>query len=151
MVREYVIVRPRAWSMRTEFREGEKVVAVLSGSKSFGRKAVATMDDKVFVLSTGGKRALRSRMRAAGQTDDIALMEHTHAMTGAISIGDEAYELTRTIDGPWEVRSTRRGLVMTFVRDPKDPSQGRAVMDLQDENALTLAVLAWFALRTMEC
>ena len=53
MVREYVIVRPRAWSMRTEFREGEKVVAVLSGSKSFGRKAVATMDDKVFVLSTG--------------------------------------------------------------------------------------------------
>ncbi len=137
--------------MSTELRVGDEVVAVLSGSKSFGRKATATVGDKLFILSSSGKNTLRSRLRESGKVDDVVVMEHTGAAKGAISIGDAAYELLRSIEGTWEVRSPDRGLIMTFVRDVKDPSQGRAVMDVQDDNALLLALFVWFALRTMEC
>lgn len=147
---ELSIVRPRAWSMRTEIRGGDDMMAVLSGAKSFGRKAVATVGDRTFVLSTGGKRALTTRMRESGRMDDAVVMKHTAAAKGEIAIGDAAYELSRLPDGRWQIVSKERGPVMTIVRDAKDPSQGRAVMELQDDNALTLVLVSWFALRTME-
>ena len=131
MIEEYSIVRPKAWSMRTEFRAGSEVLADLSGAKSFGRKATATVGDKTYILSTGGKKVLISRMRESGKVDDVAVMEHISATKGAIVTGGAAYELT-------------------FVRDLKDPSQGRIVIDLPDDNALTLALLGWLALRSME-
>ncbi|KQM12486.1 hypothetical protein AOA80_02075 [Methanomassiliicoccales archaeon RumEn M1] len=77
-------------------------------------------------------------------------MKHTAAAKGEIAIGDAAYELSRLPDGRWQIVSKERGPVMTIVRDAKDPSQGRAVMELQDDNALTLVLVSWFALRTME-
>lgn len=150
-VKEIVIVRPKAWSMKTELRVDGKVVATLSGSKSFGRKAVAKVGDKTYVLSSGGKNDLRSRLRESGELSDIMLMEHTGAAKGTITIGGSTYELSRSLDGPWEIRSAARGLIMTFIRDAKDLSQGRAVMDVQDDNALMLALFTWFALRSMEC
>ncbi len=147
---ELRIIRPKAWSMRTEFREGDTLLAVLTGSKSFGRKAAATIGGQTYVLSTGGKRALFSRMRESGRMDDVAVMEHVGAARGSIVIGDATYELSRSPDGRWTIRSEERGPLLTFVRDVKDPSQGRVVIELQDDNALTLALLGWFSLRSME-
>lgn len=147
---EFRIIRPKAWSMRTELRDGEALLATLSGAKSFGRKAVAAIGDRTYILSTGGKRTLISRMRESGKGDDAAVMEHVAASRGAMLIDGTAYELSRSPGGLWTIGSEERGTVLTFMRDPKDPSQGRVVIDHQDGNALTLAILAWFSLRSME-
>lgn len=150
MIKELAIVRPRAWSMRTEFRSGDAVQAVLSGDKVFGRRATATVGGRMYMLSSGGKNRLISRMRESGKTQDAAVMEHTAAAKGIMTIGGEAYELSRSPNGVWTIASGERGPLLWYARDPKDPSQGKAVIGLPDENALLLALLGWFALRTME-
>ena len=150
MIEEYSIVRPKAWSMRTEFRAGSEVLADLSGAKSFGRKATATVGDKTYILSTGGKKVLISRMRESGKMEDVVVMEHTAAAKGVMTMGGSVYELSRSPDGQWTIVSAERGPLLTFVCDPKDPSQGRIVIDLPDDNALLLALLGWFSLRAME-
>jgi len=150
MVREFTIVRPRAWSMHTEFHNNGEIVATLSGPKGFGRKAVATVGDDTLILSTGGRRRLISKIREPGALDDIALMEHSSPTSGKITLGNSSYELSRVHNGNWDICSMQDNQSITIVRDDRDPSHGNAIVNVEDDNALILILLVWFALRTIE-
>lgn len=146
---EVGLVRPKAWSMRTELRRGSEAIAVLSPPQRFGRSATARVGERTYVLTKGGPRSPQVRLRELGSEEDLAVLEHTGAARAHIVWKDEEYELTLADEG-WELRSPRRGLLLTVRRDPRDPSQGRVAVDVVVPDVLLL-LLAWFAVRELEC
>jgi len=146
---ELDLVRPRAWSMRTELRRGIEVIATLSPPQRFGRAATVKVEGKTYVLSRGGVRSTQVRLRELAASEDLGVLEYTGAARGRIAMGGREYELLLT-DGRWELRSPERGLLLTIQRGSKDPSQARVVVDITVPDVLLL-LLAWFAIRELEC
>ncbi|NLK24981.1 MAG: hypothetical protein GX307_00155 [Euryarchaeota archaeon] len=148
---EITVVRPKAWSMWTELRRDGEVIATLSSPRFFGRSITAHAAGKAYVLTKGGARALKARLRERGEKEDIIVLDYTGASRGRFGLGGDEYELFQTESGSWELHSCDSGHILTVLQDINDHSQGKIVVDIADKDLLLLLLLSWFAIRALEC
>jgi hypothetical protein len=146
-------VRPKAWKMDWELRQGDEILATMSSPRMFGTTVNATMDGTTYVMRKGGLRRPGAVMRRLGEDGDIATLELDSIGKGIITMGPSRYQWEREgTSDKWTLSQEGRGAIFELSRDSRSKyPTGRVVVDIADPNLGPLLLLTWFLASTSEC
>ncbi len=146
-------VRPKAWKMDWELRQGNDIIIRMGSPSFFGTTVRASIGDEVFTLRKGGLRRPGAAISRLGESEDTALLELDSLDRGTASFADgTAYSWQRREPvGTWAMAREDGTVLFTIYRDARSkyPS-GKVDVATEDRRNDILLLLTWFMISTTD-
>jgi hypothetical protein len=146
-------IRPKAWKMDWELRQGNEVVAKMSPPTFFGTTVRATLGDDAFVLRKGGLHKPGAAISRAGESNDVALLEIDALEHGTVVFADgtACSWQKREPAGTWALSKSDGTLLFTVYRDVRSKyPTGKVEVVTEDGRNGILLLLTWFMISTTD-
>ena len=146
-------IRPKAWKMDWELRQGNEVIAKMSSPTFFGTTVRATLGNDAFVLRKGGLHRPGAAISRAGESGDAALLEIDALEHGTVTFADGvSYSWQKGEPaGTWVLSRSDGTLLFTVYRDVRSKyPTGKVEVVTEDGHNGILLLLTWFMISTTD-